>query len=135
MTANIPAVADPTPSARPIEYRLYAWGATSATGGTHVNLASLNARFVAVPTLEFNFAGVQDNAPLTRFAAQTRTCADCGLNFGPGVAPRVATDNAGNEFHVAGFSTGSTLQSALAGDDYLSFRSSPSLAWRCIPTA
>ncbi len=76
---------------------------------------------MAVPTLEFDFTGVQDGAPLT---ALKRTDASlslaAGLSFGPGVAPRGVND-AGNEFHVAGFSTGATLQSALDGDDYLSF--------------
>jgi hypothetical protein len=47
-----------------------------------------------------------------------------GLSFGPGVSPRGA-NNAGNEFHVAGFSTGSTLQSSLLANDYLAFAIQP----------
>ncbi|MEX2309368.1 MAG: PEP-CTERM sorting domain-containing protein [Pirellulales bacterium] len=118
LTANMPAVEALT---EPIEFRLYGWGGTAATSNTHVNLASLNARFVAVPTLEFNFTGVQDTAPLTALRRQDANLAlTAGLNFGPGVAPRGA-NNAGNEFHVAGFSTGSTLQSAIDSGDYLSF--------------
>jgi hypothetical protein len=118
LTANVPAGDALT---APIEFRLYGWGGTAATGSTHVNLASLNARFVAVPTLEFNFAGVQDQVPLTALRRQdANLMLTAGLDFGPGVAPRGA-NNAGNEFHVAGFSTGSTLQSAIDAGDYLSF--------------
>jgi arylsulfatase A-like enzyme len=131
LTANIPGVADADAFSTPIEYRLYAWGATSATGGTHVNLASLNAKFVAVPTLEFDFSGVQDvqdDSPLTALHRQHASITlASGLNFGPGVAPRGVghATNAGNEFNVAGFSTGSTLDSAIAGDDYLTFAVQP----------
>jgi uncharacterized protein (TIGR03382 family) len=125
LTAIIPAIPDANALTGPIEYRLYAWGATSTTGGTHVNLASLNAKFVAVPTLEFDFSGVQDNAPLTALRRQNANLSlTAGLNFGPGVASRGA-NNAGNEFHVAGFSTDSTLQSALTNDDYLTFSVQP----------
>jgi hypothetical protein len=124
LTASIPAVADADAFSAPIEYRLYAWGATATTGGTHVNLASLNAKFVAVPTLEFNFSGVQDKAPLTALRRQdTNASLTAGFNFGPGVAPRGVGDvtNVGSEFNVAGFSTGNTLATALEGDDFLSF--------------
>jgi hypothetical protein len=118
LTANTPAVEAVTD---PIEFRLYGWGGTAATGNTHINLASLNARFVAVSMLEFDFTGVQDAAPLTALRRQDANLAlTAGLDFGPGVTPR-GVDNAGNEFHVAGFSTESTLQSAIDGDDYLSF--------------
>jgi arylsulfatase A-like enzyme len=128
LTANIPAVADANAYSTPIEYRLYAWGATAATGNTHVNLASLNAKFVAVPTLEFDFSGVQDSAPLTTLRRQYSSISlTSGLDFGPSVGPRGAGDptNAGNEFNVAGFSTGNTLATALAGDDYLTFEVEP----------
>jgi hypothetical protein len=122
LTATLPAIDAVT---EPIEYRLYGWGATSGAGNTHVNLASLNARFVAVPTLEFNFAGVQDGAPLMALKRSDANLAlAAGLNFGPGVAPR-GSGNAGAEFNVAGFSTGSTLQSALDGGDYLTFAVQP----------
>ncbi len=118
LTATIPAVEGLT---EPVEFRLYGWGGTAATGNTHFNATSLNARFVAVPTLEFDFTGVQDNAPLTALRRQHSSVALAGgLDFGAGVGPRGA-NNAGNEFHVAGFSTGGTLQSAIDNDDYLTF--------------
>ena len=47
-----------------------------------------------------------------------------GLNFGPGVSPRGA-NNAGNEFNVASFSTGTNAQSAIDGSDYLTFTVQP----------
>ncbi|MCC6492489.1 MAG: sulfatase-like hydrolase/transferase [Pirellulales bacterium] len=118
ITANLPAIEAAT---GPIEYRLYSWHASDGAGNTHINLASLNARFVAVPTLEFNFAGVQDGAPLTALKrADERVALSAGLAFGPGASPRDA-NNAGNEFHVAGLSTGASLQSAIDSGDYLSF--------------
>jgi hypothetical protein len=131
LTANIPAVADADAYSTPIEYRLYAWGGTSATGSTHVNLASLSAKFVAVPMLEFDFTGVQDNAPLTALRRQHPSIAlTSGLDFGSGVAPRGPGDptNVGNEFNVAGFSTGVTIDAALGENDYLTFTVEPVLA-------
>jgi arylsulfatase A-like enzyme len=128
LTANIPAVADADAYSTPIEYRLYAWGGTSATGSTHVNLASLSAKFVAVPMLEFDFTGVQDNAPLTALRRQHPSIAlTSGLDFGSGVAPRGPGDptNVGNEFNVAGFSTGVTIDAALGENDYLTFTVEP----------
>ena len=87
LTANIPAVAEALSG--PIEYRLYAWGATATTGNTHVNAVSLSGQFKAMPTLEFNFSGIQNAVPLT---ALKRTDANlvlsAGLNFGSGVSPR-----------------------------------------------
>jgi len=118
LTASLPAI---EAVAQPVEYRLYLWGASDGAGNTHVNLASISARFVAIPTLEFNFAGMQDGGPLTALKrANAKLALAAGLNFGPGVAPS-GVNNAGNEFNVVGFSTGATLQSALDGDDYLSF--------------
>jgi arylsulfatase A-like enzyme len=122
LTASLPAIEAVT---EPIEYRLYLWGASDGGGNTHVNLASLGARFVAVPTLEFDFSGVQDVAPLTALKRQDANLhLAAGLHFGPGVSASGA-NNAGNEFHVAGFSTGGDLQSALDGGDYLSFAVQP----------
>lgn len=122
LTANLSAIEAAT---GPVEYRLYGWGGSSGGGNTHINLASLSARFVAVPTLEFDFAGVQDGAPLSALKRSDANLAlTAGIAFGPGVAPRGA-NNAGSEFHVAGFSTGASLQSALASDDYLSFAVQP----------
>ena len=123
LTANITPVADALTG--PIEFRLYAWGATAATGNTHINAASLNAHFVGVNTLEFDFRGVQDQSPLTVLRRQDANLTlAAGLTFGPGVAPS-GSNNAGDEFNVAGFSTGSTLQSAIDGDDYLTFAVQP----------
>ena len=123
LVANLPTVADALDG--PIEYRLYAWGATSTIGNTHINAASLSAKFVAVSSLEFNFAGVQDGAPLTALKRQDANITlTSGLSFGPGVAPRGA-NNVGNEFNVAGFSTGTSLQSAVDGNDYLTFSVAP----------
>ena len=119
LSASIPAVTNALTG--PIEYRLYAWGATAATGSTHVNAASLAAKFVAVPTLEFNFSGVQNQAPLTALKRQDANISlTSGLDYGPGLNA-TSTGNAGNEFNVAGFSTGATQQSALTGNDYLTF--------------
>ncbi len=105
VAARIPAVADALSG--PIEYRLYAWGATASTGNTHINAASLTAKFVAVPTLEFNFSGVQNQAPLTALKRRMQTS-----HSPPGSISAPASvqqpNNAGNEFNVAGFSTGTT---------------------------
>ncbi len=74
-----------------------------------------------MPTLEFNFSGVQSQAPLTALKRQDANITlTSGLNFGLGLSPN-SSNNAGNEFNVAGFSTGATQQSALDGNDYLTF--------------
>jgi arylsulfatase A-like enzyme len=114
----------------PIEFRLYAWGAAnggvpSPTGNVHLTAASLSAQFKALSTLEFNFAGVQDGAPLTDLKRQDSSVVlTQGLSFASGVAP-AGINNAGNEFHVAGFSTGANLQSAIDNNDYLTFAVQP----------
>jgi arylsulfatase A-like enzyme len=119
LAASIPAVTDALTG--PIEYRLYGWGATATTGGTHINATSLSAKFVSVPTLEFNFAGVQNQAPLVALKRQDSNIAlTTGLTYGPGLNAS-NTGNTGNEFNVAGFSTVANQQSALTSDDYLSF--------------
>lgn len=116
LTAFLPAI---EALAEPVEFRLYAWGATAETGNTHFNAASINARFVSVPTLEFDFSGVQNDAPLTALRRHhSGLILSAGLDLGPGVALR---SDAENEFHVGGFSTGDTLQSAIDGENYLSF--------------
>ena len=85
----------------------------------------MHAKFVAVPTLEFNFAGVQSQSPLTALKRQdSNITLTSGLNFGPGLNPS-NTGNVGNEFHVADFSTGSNLQSAIDNNDYLTFAVQP----------
>jgi hypothetical protein len=119
LTATIPPVA--TALSVPIEYRLYAWGASAATGNTHVTAASLSATFVGIPSLEFNFSGIQNTGPLTALKRQdSNVTLTSGFNYGPGLTTS-STGNAGNEFNVAGFSTGATQQSALTGNDYLTF--------------
>lgn len=123
LTANITAVGDAITA--PIEYRLYAWGATATTGNTHVTAASLNAKFVAAPTLEFNFGGVQNQTPLTALKRQDPSIVlSSGLNYGPGLNA-TNSNNVGNELNVAGFSTGTTQQSALTANDYLTFTVQP----------
>ncbi len=118
LTATIPAA---EAISGPVEFRLYGWGASVNTGNTHVNLVSLNGRVVGAPTLEFNFNGVQDGAPLTALKrTDSNMTLTSGLSFGPGVSPS-GTNNAGSEFNIAGFSTSPTQQSALDGDDYVSF--------------
>lgn len=119
ISATLPTIASAIDG--PTEYRLYAWGATAATGNFHVNATSLSAKFMAVSSLEFNFAGVQNQAPLTALKRQDASISlTSGLNYGPGLNAS-STGNAGNEFNVAGFATGATQQSALTGDDYLTF--------------
>jgi hypothetical protein len=122
LTANFAAGATVTD---PLEVRLYGWHASGAQGNTHVNLAAMTGRFVGVPTLEFNFAGVQDSSPLT---ATTFNSANAvvvgGLRYGAGLGARHPTGgptNAGNEFNAAGFSSETTLAAALSASDYLSF--------------
>jgi arylsulfatase A-like enzyme len=121
LSAPLPVLADADALARPIEFRLYAWGATAATGNTHITAASLTGRFIGVPSLEFNFAGVQNSAPLTALKRQDANISlTSGLNLGPGLTAS-STGNAGNEFNVAGFATGGTQQSALTSNNYLTF--------------
>ncbi len=74
-----------------------------------------------MPTLEFDFNGVQNQTPLTALKRQDANITlTSGLNFGIGLSPS-NSNNAGNEFNAAGFSTGATQQSALDGNDYLTF--------------
>jgi hypothetical protein len=90
-----------------------------------VNGVSLNAKFVAVPTLEFNFTGVQNQSPLTSLKRQdANVVLTSGLSYGPGLTAS-NIGNVGNEFNVAGFSGGATQQSALDANDYLTFSVQP----------
>jgi len=78
-----------------------------------------------VNAIDFDFPGVQDDAPLT----QTSTLAAglelvSGLDFGPGLQPRNSA-NAGNEFNVSGFTTVNDWSSASANQDYLTFTVAP----------
>ena len=127
LTAAIPTV---NPITEPVEFRLYAWNATQSglpapTGNTHINAVSLTAQLKAISSLEFNFSGVQSGAPLTALKRQDANVSlTSGLNFGPGLAPS-NNNNVGNEFNVAGFSTGTNAQSAVDGSDYLTFTVQP----------
>lgn len=78
-----------------------------------------------VDALDFDFTGVQDDAPLT----QTSTLSEglrlvSGLDFGPGVEPRGAANN-GNEFNVMGFGAADNYGAAGNAGDYLTFTISP----------
>jgi len=80
---------------------------------------------VVVDALDFDFSGVQDDAPLT----QTSNLNDAlqivsGLDFGPGLQPRNAS-NDGDEFNVSGFTTVNNWTSAAANQDYLTFTVAP----------
>lgn len=80
---------------------------------------------VVVDAIDFDFTGVQDDAPLT----QTSTLAGglrlvSGLDFGSGVRPRNAA-NDGNEFNVAGFRTDTNSGAASNQGDYLTFTIAP----------
>lgn len=117
-TATLPvleAISDP------IEYRLYGWGATDGGGNIHINLASLSARFIGVPTLEFDFAQSQNSTPLTALKrADSRLQLTAGLHPGLGLSAS-SGGSSGNQPSVVGFSSGASLQSAIDGADYLSF--------------
>ena len=80
---------------------------------------------VVVDALDFDFAGVQDDAPLT----QTSTLASglqivSGLDFGSAVRPRGAANN-GNEFNVSGFLTSDNDDAAVNGGRHLNFTIAP----------
>jgi hypothetical protein len=114
LTASLPSVESIT---EPIEYRLYGWGATDGGGNTHVNAASMTARFVGVPTLAFDFASVSNGSPLTALKlTDSRLQLLGGLSPGLGLAQQ----GAGGQLSVAGFAAAS-LQAAIDNDDYLSF--------------
>ena len=81
--------------------------------------------------LVFNFAGIQDDAPLTQTTfLDSRLMLTGGLDFGPGTLPRSAgPDNftgsdQGNEFNVGGFDAPS-LSAAIGAQDYLTFSVQP----------
>jgi arylsulfatase A-like enzyme len=82
-----------------------------------------------VTAVEFDFTGVQDDAPLTNTSVLNENMRLVGgFNFGPGLAPRGAV-NAGNEFNVVGFlnqnQVPSSLGAAIAAEDYLTFTVAP----------
>ena len=82
---------------------------------------------VVVDALDFDFNGTQDGdgAPLTATSNLSQALRlVSGLAFGPGLVPR-NSGNAGNEFNVAGFTSGETFSAANADDDYLTFTVEP----------
>jgi arylsulfatase A-like enzyme len=109
----------------PVEFRVYGWNANQDAGNTHFNEVLLNARIVGAPTFSLDFAGVQDNGPLTAASIDnTQLVVTQGFDFGPGTMAR-GTGNAGDEFNVSGWSTGNTQAAAVASDDYVSFAVAP----------
>ena len=121
ITANLPAIEAAT---GPIEYRLYSWNASDGAGNTHINLAAMSARFVGIPTLEFDFAQAQNGTPLT---ALKRTESKLQLTGGivPGSGLSAQTGDSGDELAFTGFSSAASLYSAIDGGDYLSFAVQP----------
>lgn len=104
-------------------------GGTVAPGVSQSNLgiASVPAisEGVVVDAIDFDFTGVQDDAPLTQTSALNPAMELVfGLDFGPGVEPRGAANN-GNEFNVMGFSTGDNYGAAGNAGDYLTFTVAP----------
>ena len=78
-----------------------------------------------VAAIEFDFTGIQDDAPLTQTSQLNQYLQlTGGLDFGPGVSPRNAAD-AGNEFNIQGFQSGNTVSSAINADDYLTYTVEP----------
>ena len=78
-----------------------------------------------VDAIEFDFSGVQDDAPLlstSTLSAHLNLIA--GLDFGPALSPRGAA-NEGDEFNFRGSSQGGTLGSAISGGHYLTFTVAP----------
>ena len=108
-----------------VEFRVYGWNANGDSGNTHFNQVLLNARIVAAPSFSFDFSGVQDDAPLTSVGiANENLEVTQGFDFGPGTTAS-GSNGAGNEFNVAEWSTGATLQTAVDNDDYVSFAVQP----------
>lgn len=80
---------------------------------------------VVVDAVDFDFTGVQDDAPLV--ATSTLNPAlelVSGFNFGPGTSARNAA-NEGDEFNVMGFTNGATFADASNAGDYLTFTVAP----------
>ena len=80
---------------------------------------------VVVNAIDFDFNGVQTNAPLT----QTSTISSAirlvsGFDLGPGVVASNA-GNEGNEFNVSGFRTDTNYSLAGRSGDYLTFTIAP----------
>lgn len=125
-------LSNPEVSDGPVEVRLYGWNANQSAGNTHFNFVSATGRVIAIPTWALDFTGVQDGAPLLAIAAGSsdELSLVAGLDLGAGVQPKDDATNAGDEFNVSGWSTGSTLATAIADEDFLTFtvQSTPGLA-------
>lgn len=94
-------------------------------GSAGATSAPLINEGVVVNAIDFDFTGVQDDAPLT----QTSNLSGglqliSGLNFGSGVQPRGASNN-GNEFNVMGFPVDDNYGAAGNNGDYLTFTIAP----------
>ena len=92
-------------------------------GGTVAPAISMDEGVVTA--IDFDFNGVQTNAPLT----QTSTISSAirlvsGLNLGSGVVASNA-GNEGNEFNVSGFRTDTNYSVAGRSGDYLTFTIAP----------
>ena len=77
-----------------------------------------------VDAIEFDFMGVQDLSPLNATSLLNQYMdLELGFSFGPGTFPR-GQDNAGDEFHVAGWNQ-DELAAALPASDYVHFEVQP----------
>lgn len=108
---------------------------TVAAGGSlQPGIAESNLGITQVPAIrqgavgnaiDFDFTGIQDDAPLTQVSFQASALElVSGFDFGPGLFARNAANN-GDEFNVAGFSTGDVYGDARNADDYLTFTVAP----------
>ncbi|MDB2686104.1 glycosyl hydrolase [Mariniblastus sp.] len=80
---------------------------------------------VTVDAINFNFAGVQSDAPLVRTSTLNQGMRlVSGLDFGRGVRAFNA-DNDGNEFNVAGFPNSNNYGAASNNGEYLTFTIAP----------
>ena len=110
-----------------IQTDLYNWGTIAP--GLPVDFTvepppNMGVNTGIVDAIEFDFAGVQDNAPLNSTSVLNQYMdISLGFSFGPGTFPQNQA-NAGNEFNVAGWNT-DALQGALTSSDYVHFEVEP----------
>ena len=100
-----------------------------------MNDVTFDANFIrsdAVDAIDFNFAGVQDDAPLTQTSLlHPNLTLVGGLDFGPSTQARsdgpdgFTGSDAGNEFNVGGFDTESLAAGRIAAEDYITFTVQP----------
>ncbi len=88
-------------------------------------------RSVPTPAVVFDFAGIQDDAPLTQTSILSPSLQlVAGFDFGPSTQPRSAgpdgltSTDAGDEFNVGGFDT-SSLSQAIGAGDFLTYTVQP----------